>query len=113
MTSEVYSGETFEHIPIMYRAKVLNDLISHLAPDKTWDFGEFDPANDYQRHLYALFLRLAGYEVFGVSVAIYKLSSDVKEEKRARYVSMLVHSEIVGFPFSDGTLIKIPDQVMS
>ena len=101
-----------DHIPEQFRGKVAQDLLDHTTPDKLWDFDKFNPLNDYQRHLYALFLRLAGIDEAKVWAKIYSLATDVELRSRQRYVNEVIHSAIVGFPQQDGSLIPIPEQVV-
>ena len=106
------SAGHFDHVPVEFRAKVTGDLLSHLrAGGREWDHVSFNPLNDYQRHLYALFLRIAGKDENEVARAIYDIAIDVEPRKRIKYVSDVIHSAIVGFPQADGTLIAIPSQV--
>ena len=106
------SEDPFAHIPLEFRAKVMRDLLSHLkADEREWDYARFNPLNDYQRHLYGLFLRTAGKDQQEVSRAIYDIATDVEPRKRISYVSDVIHSAIVGFPQADGTLIAIPSQI--
>lgn len=100
----------FDHIREAYRAKVASDFLEHLDQNGQWDFALFNPLNDYQRHLHALFLRLAGRSRSEVVKAINLLSTDVSESKKLNYCMWVVHSEIVGFPMKDGSLIEIPNQ---
>ncbi len=101
----------FDHIREAYRAKVAGDFLAHLDLRGGWDQEQFDPANDYQRHLYALFLKLAGRSLAQVYQVLMGLAQDVPNaQKRGRYVLMVLHSEIVGFPFEDGSLLEIPNQ---
>ncbi|GEM_PF-4553801 len=104
----------FDHIREAYRAKVAGDFLGHLDIRGGWDQEQFDPANDYQRHLYALFLKLAGRSLADIFPVLMGLAQDVQEgPKRSRYVLMVLHSEIVGFPFEDGSLLEIPNQSMT
>lgn len=102
----------FDHVPEPYRAKVAADLLNHLTDGgRLWNWAIFNSHNDYQRHLYALFLRIAGRGEVEVQREIEALSDDVQPHKRGRYAYEVVHSSIVGFPQSDGSLIPIPSQV--
>ena len=104
----------FDHIPKEHRAKVAKDFLAHLMPEgpNSWDMrpGKFNPLNDYQRHLFALFLRIAGWNEAQVYARIYQLSTDVPRNKKESYVKDVIHSAIVGFPRKDGSLIPIPSQ---
>jgi len=102
--------EAFDYIPVEFRAKVLKDLLEHLTPDQKWDFGSFNPLNDYQRHLHALFLRLSGVKRNMVAARLFAISTDVELPRRTNYVSDVIHSVIVGFPKKNGGLIPIPNQ---
>lgn len=102
--------QVFEHIPVKFRGKVAHDFLAHLDKDRRWDAAKFNPLNDYQRHLYALFLRLADFSFDEVWVRIHTLASDVGPRQRGRYVDDVLHSQIVGFPKADGGLVEIPDQ---
>lgn len=103
----------FDHIatPEM-RAKVAGDFLSFLDGEGKWAYHRFNARNDYQRHLYALFLRLAGFSVGGVHAALLSFVEDVSESKRASYVDEVLHSVIVGFP-RDGELTPIPPQALA
>ena len=103
------ANHEFDHIPEPYRAMVAKDLLAHLT-GKKWDWVGFNPLNDYHRHLYALFLRLSGQRLSEVWVALFSLSEDVSLPQRHKYVDDVVHSQIVGFPQKDGSLIPIPAQ---
>ena len=101
-----------DHIPYQFQGKVAQDLLAHTTPKKEWDMSKFNSLNDYQRHLFALFLRLSGMDESLVWAKIYVLSKDVSLSQRQRYVNEVLHSAIVGFPQSDGSLIPIPNQVV-
>ena len=96
----------FDHIRPQFRGKVAADFLAHLTPDSRWDQLGFDSSNDYQRHLYALFLRIHGLSEDQVFAKIFVLSRDVSEGRRAKYVSDVLNSEIVGF--NKGRIL-IPD----
>ena len=103
--------DDFKHVPKEWRKKVATDFLSHLVlGTRQWDHKRFNPLNDYQRHLYALFLRLAGFNEAQVFAQVYHLSTDVERQRRERYVNEVIHSAIVGFPKEDGSLIAIPSQ---
>ena len=102
--------DAFAHIGAKYQGKVAKDLLSFTKEDKTWDFEKFNPLNDYQRHLYALFLRLSGVSFRAIAAKLWAISEDVEPGRRQIYVLDVLHSEIVGFPREDGSLLAIPGQ---
>lgn len=106
-------SDAFAHIGAKYQGKVAKDLLGFIKEDKTWDFGKFNPLNDYHRHLYALFLRLSGVRLNVITARLWAISEDVEAGRRQLYVSDVVHSEIVGFPREDGSLLAIPEQQIS
>ncbi len=101
----------FDHISEKFRKKVAADFLDHLDGDK-WDLPNFDPENDYQRHLYALFLKISGKTEAQIFVALEPLLTDIKgpPAKRIRYIGEVIHSEIVGIPWPNGEVLKIRDQ---
>lgn len=102
--------DQFSHISEKFRGKVAADLLTHLTSAGQWDFKKFNPHNDYQRHLYALFLKVAGVAKATIWAGIFALSDDVAINHRQQYVDDVLHSEIVGFIRVDGSLLAIPDQ---
>lgn len=86
-----------DHVRAQYRKKVASDLLAHQDAQGLWDTARFDPLNDYQRHLYALHLRLADVTFNAIWGQLYTLSTDVSEHQRQSYVDDVMHSEIVGF----------------
>jgi len=103
-------SDTFTFISTQWRGKVATDLLARVLPSKEWNFSTFDGHNDYQRHLYALFLRLAGIPKSDIWNRIFVLSDDVSIGQREQYVNDVLNSEIVGFPAQDGGLLMIPSQ---
>ena len=93
-----------------YRRKVACDLLNYITGEKRWNFTIFDPHNDYQRHLFALFLRMSGWLEGNIANQLFALSDDVELQVRTKYVNDVLHSEIVGFRFPDGSLEMIPNQ---
>lgn len=110
VSTESLGREAFDHIGEKFRGKVARDLLALVTTDNQWDFTIFDPHNDYQRHLYGLFLRLAGVPYSKVQAKIWSLCDDVEPNAKSQYVSDVLHSEIVGFPRQDGSLLSIPPQ---
>ena len=102
-------SRAFDHISEPYRGKVAQDFLDHLKGNE-WDEAKYNPLNDYQRHLHALFLRIAGNSYTVVWAQLYALAEDVQPRSRSRYIDEVLHSEIVGFPRKDGSLIPIPKQ---
>ena len=101
----------FDHISEKYRGKVGMDLLAHMdETTKTWRQDNFDPLNDYQRHLYALFLKIAGFSYSDIWTKLYALAEDVEHRQRKKYIADILHSEIVGFANPDGSLLMIPNQ---
>jgi len=100
------------HIREPYRRKVACDLLNYITGEKRWNFTIFDPHNDYQRHLFALFLRIAGTPYADIWNKLFALSDDVELQVRTKYVNEVLHSEIVGFPSPDGSLEMIPNQTV-
>lgn len=103
----------FDHIREGFRAKVAVDFLSFIRPDGSWDIEKCDPLNDYQRHLYALFLRLAGIKREMVHRAICVMAVDVLEVKRSYYADMVCQSEIVGFPTDALEINALPVQAIA
>lgn len=101
-TAAVPALETdcFAHVGQEYRAKVARDLVAHLTPKGQWDYSKFNALNDYQRHLYALFLRLAGVPRKDIWTHLYQISVDVAAVYRPLYIEDVLFSSIVGFPSS-------------
>lgn len=99
------SAEYFGHISGDYRGKVARDLSSYIKANRTWDFNKFNPLNDYQRHLYALFLKLADIPYQKIQTTLFILSQDVSLKQRQRYIDDILHSEIVGFPLKNGSTL--------
>ena len=110
-TTEQENPDPFGHISGEFRAKVCADFLAHLH-DGQWDLKNFDPENDYQRHLYALFLKTAGKTAAEIFAALEPLCTDIKgpATSRSRYIDEVIHSEIVGITYSNGTLHKLPPQ---
>ncbi len=100
------------HIPDAYRGKICADLLPRVNADLTWNYDAFDPLNDYQRHLFALFLRASGIPRDAVISQIMDMSDDVSPKQKWSYALDVAHSSIVGFPRADGTLIPLPEQVI-
>jgi len=101
----------FEHVPEEFRGKVAKDLLDHLIPGTNqWDNERFDSLSDYQRHLYALFLRLSGISEAQVFAKVFVLCKNVEDNKKESYVNDVIYSAIVGFRRKDGSLIPIPNQ---
>ena len=101
----------FDHISEKFRGKVGMDLLAHVDETrKTWRQDNFDPLNDYQRHHYALFLKIAGRSYSDIWTTLYALAKDVEHRQRKKYITDILHSEIVGFPNPDGSLLAIPNQ---
>ena len=92
------SPDHFAHVGQEYRAKVARDLVSHLTPERRWDYAKSNLLNDYQRHLYALFLRLAGLPRKDIWNHLYLICVDVSENQRPLYIEDVLFSSIVGFP---------------
>lgn len=90
--------DVFSFITEEYRGKVARDLNAHLTTQGMWDYSKFNALNDYQRHLYALFLRLAGIPQKAVWVRLWNISVDVSDQQRALYVDDVLKSGLVGFP---------------
>ena len=90
-------SEHFAHVTQEYRGKVARDLVGLLTQEHRWDYEKFNPLNDYQRHLYALFLRLAGIPGRDVWKQLWAISVDVSESQRYRYIEDVMCSSIVGF----------------
>jgi len=103
-------AEAFGHIGEEFRGKVATDLLERVTPAGRWRFDLFNSRNDYQRHLYALFLKLAGFSYGEIEDVLEPLLVDVSPERHASYLSDLLHSEIVGFPRADGKCIMLPAQ---
>lgn len=101
----------FGHIPEDIRGKVAHDLLRYVKADGSWDFGAFNPENDYQRHLYALFLRQAGYGEADLRLALSMLCWDVSPDRRDSYISDIIHSTIVGIPNEAGTCLPVYGEV--
>ena len=110
MTSNGAVADPFAHIRDRYRDKVRQDLLGHIDADNKWDASQFDPPNDYQRHLYALFLKLAGRTPAEILKAIHSVAGDVAEHKREQYALDVLHSEIVGISRADGSLLPVQGQ---
>ena len=89
--------DVFAFIAEEFRSKVTRDLVAHLTPEHGWDYSKFNALNDYQRHLYALFLRLAGVPQKAVWVRLWNISVDVSDQQRALYVDDVLKSGLVGF----------------
>ena len=92
------SPDHFAHVGQEYRAKVARDMVAHLTPERRWDYAKSNLLNDYQRHLYALFLRLAGLPRKDIWTHLYQISVDVAEVYRPLYIEDVLFSSIVGFP---------------
>jgi len=106
-------GKPYGHLPPGVLGKILNDLEEHTVLKegaRTWDDEKFNPLNDYQRHLYALFLRASGVAYTSVWAQIYVLCTDVGRRQKDQYVNEVLHSTIVGFTLKDGSLIPLPQQ---
>lgn len=97
----VLKPEHFSHVTQEYRGKVARDLVSHLTSEHRWNYETFNALNDYQRHLYALFLRLAAIELHAIWRRLWVISVDVSEAQRSRYIDDILYSGIVGFPAPD------------
>ena len=97
----VLHPDHFAHVGQEYRAKVARDLVAHLTPERRWDHAKSNLLNDYQRHLYALFLRLAGVPRKDIWTHLYRISVDVSEHQRPLYIEDVLFSSIVGFPSLD------------
>ena len=93
----VLRPEHFVDVPQEFRGKVARDLKAHLTSENRWDYAKFNALNDYQRHLYALFLRLAGIPQKHVWVRLWNISVDVSEQQRTQYIEDVLLSSIVGF----------------
>ena len=106
----ISNGSPFSHIREEFRGKVAGDLLDRVTPGSMWRFKGFNPRNDYQRHLYALFLKIAGFTYGEVWEALEPMLADVSPERKDSYLSDLLHSEIVGFPMEDGKLVMLPRQ---
>lgn len=94
----VLHAEHFGHVLQEYRGKVARDLRSHLGPGNKWDYEHSNLLNDYQRHLYALFLKLAGIPYEGICEELRRVSADVSPRQMEAYILDVLHSSIVGFP---------------
>lgn len=90
--------EYFGHVTQEYRGKVARDIVEHLTPEGRWDYSKFNALNDYQRHLYALFLRLAEVSQRDIWRHLWQISVDVSEQQRPMYIEDVLKSGIVGFP---------------
>ncbi len=103
-------SDPFGHITPAFRAKVAKDFLDHLDGDK-WDLLNFDHENDYQRHLYALFLKISGKNEAEIWAAL-PLCTDIKgpQTVRSTYIDTVIHSEIVGFNYPNGTRWSLPTQ---
>ena len=103
--------DPFGHISGPFKAKVCADFLDHLDGDQ-WDLKNFDHENDYQRHLYALFLKISGKTAAQIFVALEPLLTDIKgpPAKRFRYIDEVIHSEIVGIPWPNGAVLSLLDQ---
>lgn len=97
----VLQPEHFQHVAQEYRGKVARDMVAHLTAEHRWDYSKFNALNDYQRHLYALFLRLAGIPQKAVWMRLWQISVDVSLPQRALYVEDVLKSGIVGYPALD------------
>ena len=109
--NEQESPEPFGHISGPCKAKVCADSLDHLDGDQ-WDLKNFDPENDYQRHLYALFLKIAGKTRSEIFVALEPLCTDIlgPPTTKSKYIDTVIHSEIVGFTYPNGMLHRLPPQ---
>ena len=109
--TELEDPDPFEHISGKFRAKVCADYLDHLDGSE-WDVKNFDPENDYQRHLYALFLKTAGKTKAQIFAALEPLCTDIKgpATKRSKYIDEVLHSEIVGFTYPNGMFHHLPPQ---
>lgn len=86
-------------------SKITDDLKHRLGADGR----PLHPGNDYERHLYALSLRLQGRSRKEVEKALFDLGlKDVSAPKRAEYVRLVLESQLVGFgnipSFEEGVL---------
>ena len=103
-------SEALAHIRTRFGGKVAADLAYRMTPAGRWRHSIFNPYNDYQRHLYGLFLKLAGFSYSDIRDTLYPLLEDVSIDRKESYLDDLLHSEIVGFPWEDGTLTMLPHQ---
>ena len=93
----ILTPEHFAHVVQEFRGKVARDLKAHLTAENRWDYSQFNALNDYQRHLYALFLRLADVPYKLIWGRMWDISVDVSRMQRERYVEDVLYSSIVGF----------------
>ncbi len=98
---------TLDHIPPSIRPKVEADLAAGTEPDGF----RFDVSNDYQLHLYALYLRQQGSSEQAITAELLAMSIPVPASKKAGYVDDVVHSVIVGFPNQAGELLPVYQRV--
>ena len=108
--TEILRQGAFDHIRGTFRGKVASDFLARVTPEGRWRYGTFNKSNDYQRHLHALFLKLAGLTYSEVRERLFPMLGDVSPEKRESYLDDVLHSEIVGFPWDDGTFSMLPHQ---
>jgi hypothetical protein len=91
------------HLPEGLRGKVEADLEVRASNGGF----QLDIANDYQLHLYALYLRINGRGEEEIKNELLGMPLQVPEHKKARYVDDIVHSLIVGFPNNEGELLPV------
>jgi len=100
----------FDFIPGDIRGKVTTDFLKLVKEDGSWSFASFNSQNDYQRHLYALFLKQANYNEDSIKSALYPFCLDVAFGQRDSYIDDIVHSVIVGIPNEQGNLLPIYEE---
>ena len=101
----------FEHLSEMIKDKVIADFGRFINEDGSWDFQRFNRHNDYQRHLFALFLKIAGFSEEDIKIRLFSLCDDIVSNKVDSYLDDIVHSVIVGIPNEVGRLLPAYYQV--
>lgn len=103
--------DDFAHVPPEIRAKVSSDLLARITQDGSWDFAKFDTHNDYQRHLFSLFLKMAGFGEDEIKAHLLPTCDDIPLRKRESYLDDIVHSVLVGLPNERGELLPVYQEV--
>ena len=97
----------FEWLPEQIRGKVVTDLQALVDGDNF----KLDPANDYQLHLYGLWLRLRGWEKGDIVARLREVQAVVPERKVDKYLDWVIHSVIIGFQREDGSMEPVYTKV--
>ena len=94
-------------LPEQIRGKVGHDLQMLQEGDEF----NLDASNDYQLHLYGLWLRLRGWEKGDIVARLREVQEVVPERKVDKYLDWVIHSVIIGFQREDGSMEPVYTKV--